>query len=68
MITLVVLYCLVSDPTSCVEDRPYIPEPLTMTSCPIAGMQLAAEYVTTHPKYVQTKIKCEYGSRAREST
>ena len=68
LVTLSMIFCLASDPTQCRTVSPVIPddEPLTMSSCPIAGQIESAKWIGDNPKYELRRIKCTVGKRIRQ--
>ncbi|MBP2296313.1 hypothetical protein [Azospirillum rugosum] len=67
-VTLSMIFCLASDPTQCRTVSPVIPdeEPLTMSSCPIAGQIEGAKWINDHPKYLLQRIQCSVGKRIKQ--
>lgn len=67
-VTLSMIFCLAADPTQCRTVNPLIPddEPLTLSSCPIAGQIEGAKWVNEHPKYLLQRIQCSMGKRIRQ--
>jgi hypothetical protein len=67
LVTLSLLFCLSADPTRCETVTPYIPDdqPLTMSSCHIAGQIEGAKWVNEHPKYQLTRVLCTAGNRPK---
>jgi hypothetical protein len=59
MIQLVLIYCLVANPASCVEARPAFEQPLTPMSCMMNAQMVAQQYVTTHPEWRLSSWRCE---------
>ena len=68
LVTLSMMFCLVSDPTQCQTVSPLIPDdqPLTLSSCPIAGQIEGAKWVNEHPKYRMTRVRCTVGNRPKQ--
>ncbi len=59
MIALVLVYCLSSQPTHCVERRePLGPEASAM-QCTMSAQIVAQEYVDEHPTYRLSAWRCE---------
>lgn len=67
-VTLSMIFCLASDPTQCRTINPMVPdtEPLTMSSCPIAGQIESAKWINDHPKYELQRIQCTVGKRFKQ--
>lgn len=61
MLSLVLVYCLASDPHQCQERRPVFAEPLTSMTCLIHGQLAGAEYVRQHPDWRLSGWRCEVG-------
>jgi hypothetical protein len=59
MIELVLVYCLVSDPANCVEQRPVFEDPLTAMSCMMTAQRVAVDYVREHPQWQFNRWRCE---------
>ena len=57
MVILVLLLCLESDPTRCVEHRPII-EPLSVYTCAMHGQIIAADYLNKNPGWQLRKWRC----------
>lgn len=68
LVTLSMVFCLVSDPTRCQTVDPVVPDdtPLTVSSCPIAGQIEGAKWVNEHPKYRMTRVRCTIGNRPKQ--
>lgn len=68
LVTLSMMFCLVSEPTQCQTVHPVIPDdqPLTFSSCPIAGQIEGAKWVSEHPKYRMTRVLCTVGNRPKQ--
>lgn len=68
LVTLSMMFCLVADPTKCQTVHPVVPDdqPLTMSSCQIAGQIEGAKWVTEHPKYLLHRVKCTVGNRPKQ--
>ena len=66
MATLILIFCLSSDQTHCVEQRPIYEEPLSMTTCMIRGQFAGAEYVRDHPEWRLAEWRCAIGLPRRE--
>ncbi|MCW2241291.1 hypothetical protein M2351_005936 [Azospirillum canadense] len=41
-------------------------EPLTMSSCPIAGQIEGAKWINDNPKYQLQRIQCSVGKRIKQ--
>ena len=59
MIELVLVYCMVSDPNRCVEQRPVFENPLTPMSCMATAQNVAVAYVKEHPEWQFSHWRCE---------
>ncbi|HEY0835494.1 MAG TPA: hypothetical protein VGE72_16445 [Azospirillum sp.] len=68
LVTLSLMFCLASEPTQCQTVNPVIPDdqPLTMSSCQIAGQIEGAKWVNDHPKYHLTRVLCTAGNRPKQ--
>ena len=63
MATLVLLFCLASNHTQCIERRPVYEEPMSMMACMVGGQRAAAEFLQLHPGWELVKWRCEAGPR-----
>jgi hypothetical protein len=59
MIELVLVYCLVADAKSCMEQRPVFEEPLSGMACMINAQRMALQYVAEHPEWQLSGWRCE---------
>ncbi|HLY55186.1 MAG TPA: hypothetical protein VKS60_06495 [Stellaceae bacterium] len=59
MIELVLVYCMVADPTRCMEQRPVFEDPLTPVSCMMTAQKVAVDYVNEHPQWQFSRWRCE---------
>jgi len=59
MIELVIVYCLSTDPHSCVEKRLAAEDFPTPAACTMGAQQKAQEYLATHPRYELKTFRCE---------
>ena len=59
MIQLVILLCLSTDATACVEKRPTFAEPLFVTSCMMGGQTQAIRILAENPGYELRSWRCE---------
>ncbi|PWC35370.1 hypothetical protein [Azospirillum sp. TSO22-1] len=68
LVTLSMVFCLVSDPTQCQTVNPLVPDdqPLTVSSCQIAGQIEGAKWVNEHPKHRLMRVRCTLGKQPRE--
>lgn len=68
LVELSMVFCLVSEPTQCQTINPYISDdqPLSMSSCQIAGQIEGAKWVNEHPKYQLMRVRCTIGNRAKQ--
>jgi hypothetical protein len=67
VITLVLVYCLSSDPTSCVEKTPVVQGMNSPMACMMAAQPLAAEYLEEHPAYKLTTFRCKISNKPERS-
>ena len=67
MVQLVLIYCLISNSSACVEKRPIIEELASLQSCMIAAQPLAAEFIADHPDYRLARWRCEVGKPPEKS-
>jgi hypothetical protein len=58
MAELVLVFCLLSSPSSCQEERPVL-EQLSLTSCLVEGQQYASDWLAEHPKWALSRWRCE---------
>ncbi|HEX9490704.1 MAG TPA: hypothetical protein VF930_10490 [Stellaceae bacterium] len=58
MAELVLVFCLLSSPSSCQEERPSL-EQMSLTSCLVQGQQYASDWLADHPKWVLSRWRCE---------
>jgi hypothetical protein len=56
--TLVLVFCLIGSPSSCIEQRPQL-EPMTKMACLIEGQRYAADWLAEHPKWTLERWRCE---------
>ena len=56
MIALTLLVCLHADPISCRPER--VAFDGSLMSCTLFGQAVAAEWISTHPKYRLKKFTC----------
>jgi len=68
LVTLSMVFCLISDPTQCRTVTPLIPDDysLSMSSCPLAGQTEGAKWVEEHPRYRMTRVRCSVGNKPPE--
>lgn len=59
MIDLVLVFCLATSPTACVERRPLRDANLGSMGCMVAAQPLAASFLREHPRYVLQSWRCE---------
>jgi hypothetical protein len=67
MVQLVLVYCLLSDSSSCVERRPMLEDVVSPVSCMAAAQPSAAEFLQEHPAYRLASWKCEIGKRGEKA-
>jgi hypothetical protein len=62
------IFCLIAEPTNCRTLTPVLPEdePLTWSSCQIAGLQEGAKWADEHPKWRLARIRCSLGNKPPE--
>ncbi len=67
LVTLSMIFCLVSDPTQCQTVTPLIPDdqPLSVSNCSITAQIEGAKWVNEHPAYQMTRILCMAGKRIK---
>lgn len=63
--TLVLVFCLISSPGSCQEERPEL-GPMSAASCLYRGQQYAAEWLADHPKWMLDRWRCEGEGKPKE--
>jgi hypothetical protein len=66
LVTLSMVFCrLISDPTKCQAITPLVPgnQMLTMSNCPIAGQTEGAKWISEHPLYQMSRVRCTIGNR-----
>ena len=68
LVTLSMVFCLVSDPTQCQTINPLVPDdqPMTLSSCQVAGQIEGAKWVNEHPKHRLARVRCTLGKRTPE--
>jgi hypothetical protein len=59
MIELVLVYCMVADPSRCMEQRPAFEDPLSPAACMMSAERLAVDYVKDHPDWQFARWRCE---------
>ena len=57
MTALVLVFCLQSAPSSCVEQRPA--EDMAPLACVVRAQEYAANWLSDHPKWVLARWRCE---------
>lgn len=67
MTELVLVFCLLSSPGSCQEQRPLMPD-LSLVGCLTQGQQIAQEWLNDHPKWTLSRWRCEQNVARREPT
>lgn len=65
MITLILIVCLSATPDVCHEEKPPVDVASPM-SCMVQGQQIAAEWVSEHPKWQLSAWKCQFGAREKQ--
>ncbi len=68
MIEMVLVYCLVADPSRFVEQRPVFEDPLTPMACMLTAQTVALDYVKEHPQYQFSRWRCELDKPRSEPT
>ena len=58
MAELVLVFCLLSSPTSCQEERPAF-EQMSLRDCMTEGQIYAADWLAEHPKWTLSGWRCE---------
>lgn len=58
MAELVLVFCLLSSPSSCQEERPAL-EQMSLAACLTEGQQYAADWLAEHPKWTLSRWRCE---------
>ncbi len=66
MVQMVLIYCMIGQPSLCTEQRPMFEQPLSMMGCMISAQQTAATYVQEHPAWTLSRFRCEQ-DRPREA-
>ncbi len=59
MIALVLVYCLVSDGSVCMEKRPVLEGELTPEACLMTAQKYAVAFVAEHPQWRFAGWRCE---------
>lgn len=59
MISLVLVFCMIRDPSNCIEQRPRFTKPLTDWACIANGQTAAERYLESHPDWRLVKWRCE---------
>jgi hypothetical protein len=59
VIQLVIVYCLVANASTCIEDRPVFEQPLTPMSCMMNAQFVGQQYVNAHPDWRMARWRCE---------
>ncbi len=67
MIELVFVYCLATNPTSCVEKRDPFEDWSSPVECMTQAQLLAQEYLRAHPKEQLKRFRCEVDVPKQES-
>lgn len=57
MTALVLVFCLQSAPSSCVEQRPL--EEMAPLACMVQAQVYAANWLSEHPKWMLSRWRCE---------
>jgi len=57
MTALVLVFCLQSQPSSCVEQRPG--DALAPSACLFHAQEYAANWLADHPKWMLSRWRCE---------
>lgn len=65
MITLILVVCLSATPDVCHEETPPVDVASPM-SCMVQGQQVAAEWLSEHPKWQVSGWKCQMGPREKQ--
>jgi len=58
MTALVLVFCLQSAPSSCVEQRPV--EEMAPLACVVRAQEYAANWLSEHPKWMLLRWRCEH--------
>jgi hypothetical protein len=67
LVQLVLIYCLVSNASACVEKRPIFEGAASVAGCMVAAQPSAADFIREHPGYRLASWKCEIGKRPEKS-
>ncbi len=59
MIELVLVFCLATDSSQCIEQRPIFEEPLSGMACMMNAQRMALQYVADHPGWQLSGWRCE---------
>jgi hypothetical protein len=59
MIEMVLVYCMITHPEQCTEQRPVFEEPLSGMACMANAQQVAIHYVQEHPDWQLARWRCE---------
>jgi hypothetical protein len=67
-VTLSMVFCLVSDPTQCQTVNPLVPDdqPLTLSTCQVAGQIEGAKWVNDHPRHRLVRVRCALGNQPKQ--
>lgn len=67
MVALVLVFCFMGSPDSCMEERPAI-ENLSLVGCLTQGQQVAQAWLSEHPKWALSHWRCEAGVPPQKPT
>jgi hypothetical protein len=66
LVTLAIVYCLLSNPTKCINELPVPDDAMTgLAACALQGQQYAVSWLAEHPKYFLDRVRCTPGTPAR---
>jgi hypothetical protein len=60
MVNIVLTVCMAAWSAHCTDERPVVAD-LSIMSCMIQGQQIAAEWLSDHPKWMLQRWRCEIG-------
>jgi hypothetical protein len=64
MAQLVLVFCLMTQPGSCQEERPLL-SPIPLASCMVEAQLYAQGWLAEHPKWALSAWRCEGGGTGR---
>ena len=64
MAELVLIFCLLTNGSACIEQRPAL-DGGSLFGCAMAAQQTATEFLADHPGYRLARWRCEMGRRGQ---